>query len=223
MMLQSRSFTLTPSQVDALVSVLEATEIPVYQRKDEPGNWRQGQTAVTLGLNINHQFGCWPGRLTFDPAFAPLLRLVGQTVREMMGNGFHYTSVQVNKNFPGCLHVDASNVGPSVMLTVGVGLEGGELWVDGDVLDTKDRALVFDGNRPHYTLGYRGTRYSLVCFTTKKWPSAPVTTLRRLKLLGFSCDPDRLPTWHKTLRQEPRARRLEGARRKMVRQIFDDV
>jgi len=79
---------------------------------------------------------------------------------------FKYTSIQINKNFAGALHVDRGNVGPSMMLTVGKDMKGGNLYIhEAGTLKTQNKFIFFNGNVPHMTLPYSGTRYSIVYFT----------------------------------------------------------
>ena len=105
----------------------------------------------------------------------------------------------MNKNFPGNLHVDGLNCGPSVMLTVGDNVKGGDLWYDGKVYPTLNKALYFDGNIPHMTLPYSGNRFSIVCFTLKSWVSSKDRTghCSQLRALGFPSIINKLPSWGK--------------------------
>ena len=132
--------------------------------------------------------------------------------------GFTYTTINTNKNFPGYLHVDSKNVGPSVMITVGKAVQGGELWYEGQKVPTLGRALLFDGNLPHMTLPYKGegARYSIVCYTYKGWVSK---LLRELRNMGFPAR--QLPKWeHERKKYRHTAKqRIEGARTEIRRQM----
>eukprot|EP01051_Picozoa_sp_SAG22_P009177 SAG22_NODE_746_length_7496_cov_5.066513_3_plen_141_part_00 len=90
--------------------------------------------------------------------------------------GFRFTSIQVNKNYKSVLHVDGNNLGPSMIVGVG-DYEGGDLWSQdedsGDsfsVLKTRNTWQKFDGNLPHATLDYSGTRYTLIYFVQQSFP-----------------------------------------------------
>ena len=78
---------------------------------------------------------------------------------------FRFTSIQVNKNYLSALHVDKNNLGPSYIVGIGDYTEGG-LWVQshGEVA-TRHKWQLFDGNVPHCTLPYSGTRYTLIYFS----------------------------------------------------------
>jgi hypothetical protein len=78
---------------------------------------------------------------------------------------FEFTSIQVNKNYNSALHVDSNNLGPSYVVGVGDFTEG-QLWVEGlGVTDVKGKWTAFDGNIPHMTLPFSGTRYTFIFFT----------------------------------------------------------
>ena len=84
--------------------------------------------------------------------------------RQYIGD-WNFTSIQVNKNYLSALHVDKNNLGPSYIVGVG-DYSDGELWVqDQGKLDCHDEWVTFDGNIPHCTLPYKGTRYTLIYFT----------------------------------------------------------
>ena len=132
--------------------------------------------------------------------------------------GFSYTTINTNKNFPGYLHVDSRNVGPSVMITIGEGVTGGELWYDGRKVPTLGRAVLFDGNLPHMTLPYTGTRYSIVCYTFKAWVSKRCL-LSQLRVMGF---PTRqLLYWQKERKKYigTGKKRIKDARTKAIQQM----
>ena len=108
---------------------------------------------------------------------------------------FRYSTIQINKNYPGNLHVDKLNCGMSVMITVGSSdLEGGELYYEKKLIPTADRLIYFDGNLPHMTLPFKGTRYSLVLYNQSSACMLldNIVTLksivRRLKSYSFRVD-----------------------------------
>jgi hypothetical protein len=82
---------------------------------------------------------------------------------------FKFTTIQVNDNYKSCLHIDGNNVGPS--LIVGVGdYSGGGLWtLEHGELPVNHRWQEFDGNLPHCTLPFKGTRYTLIYFCHKSF------------------------------------------------------
>jgi nucleotide-binding universal stress UspA family protein len=78
--------------------------------------------------------------------------------------GFPFTSIQVNKNYESALHCDKKNLGPSAIVGLGDYTEG---WLWGEefgAVDVKNTWFTFDGNMPHCTLPFGGTRYTLIYF-----------------------------------------------------------
>lgn len=103
---------------------------------------------------------------------------------------FLFTSIQINKNFDGALHVDRGNIGPSMMITVGSNLRGGELYVHkSGIHSTLNSIVFFDGTEPHMTLPYNGIRYSIVLFCNVSVLSvynAYPCDIHRLTKLGYN-------------------------------------
>lgn len=82
---------------------------------------------------------------------------------------FEFTTVQVNLNFSGQLHVNGSNRGPTLMLTLG-DATGGDLWVYPNTRHTaRWNWIQFDGTRPHCTFSYSGERVTVVFYTHCMW------------------------------------------------------
>ena len=152
----------------------------------------------TVGMNWSILFGPSPGKRTFDEDNKKAISVICGIVKKLFPD-FYFCSIHMNKNFPGNLHVDGLNCGPSVMLTVGENVKGGDLWYNGTVFPTLNRALYFDGNLPHMTVPYTGERYSIVCFTLKSWVSSKdkIGHCAQLRSLGFPAPVNRLPTWSK--------------------------
>ena len=82
---------------------------------------------------------------------------------------FKFTSIQVNKNYLSALHVDSNNMGPSFIVGLG-NYVGGTVWQQGSgACDCKNNFVDMDGNVPHATLPFAGTRYTLVYFSHQSW------------------------------------------------------
>ena len=163
-----RPCTARPLPTAARDALREALDVffAHYNPTNARSSTRNGQAALAIGVNRK-----WSLRFVSikeehfrRPGVAAMVRAVDAALARLDPT-FTYTSIQINKDFPGNLHVDRANAGDSRMLTVGHGVRGGELWCDGAVLPTVDRLVAFDGNFPHMTLPYRGTRYSVVLFT----------------------------------------------------------
>jgi len=104
----------------------------------------------------------------------------------------------VNKNYLSALHIDKNNLGPSYIIGVGE-YEDGELWVqDLGKVDCKHSWELFDGNIPHCTMPYKGTRYTLIYFTQQSYEhlgkhkaktEAGPNTWKAMKECGFTRPP----------------------------------
>merc|ERR1711964_796584 len=91
----------------------------------------------------------------------------------------------VNKNSASALHVDGSNMGPSLIHGLG-DYASGELYVhDQGKLDVKGKWITFDGNIPHMTCPYTGTRYTIILFVHQSYKLLPAAGAAYLKRMGF--------------------------------------
>jgi len=85
---------------------------------------------------------------------------------------FQFTQVQLNKDYQCPRHVDSSNIGESILLTLG-DFTNGETIVekeDGDlIVNSHNNPFKFNGSKYyHYTKDYKGTRYAIVFFNNRK-------------------------------------------------------
>lgn len=153
-----------------------------------------------------------------------LIRTVSHIVAKHVPKEFTFTSFIINSNFPGFLHTDRANCGPSVMITVSqqAPLVGGQLWYNGSILETHNRVVTFDGNLPHATVPYPfdpdHPRYSIVCYTNKLWQHMDPGGMHNLRRLGIPAIEQRLllPTPN---RKSDRERLLKEARARIKQQI----
>jgi len=90
-----------------------------------------------------------------------------------------WTTIQVNKNMKCLPHIDRNNVGPSFIIALG-DFTGGELVVEGEKFDVKNKFVEFDGTKGHWTEDFKGERYSLVFFTHTFKP--PLRQLRGVSI-----------------------------------------
>lgn len=82
---------------------------------------------------------------------------------------FKFNCIQINKNQRCAPHKDTNNEGLSYIIGLG-DYTGGWLVVDEVPFKIKNGFVKFDGHKTHYTKPFRGTRYSIVFFTTKaRW------------------------------------------------------
>ena len=121
------------------------------------------------GNKISRALSPYPGLyMTKVRAEYPHLQYIFEEFSNLYFPDFHFTSVQMNRNFPCPRHIDSKNVGESVLLNLG-DYTGGELIVefeDGDkIIDNRNSLYRFNGSKYyHYTADFTGTRYALVFY-----------------------------------------------------------
>ena len=174
---------------------------------------RQG---LSLGLNLAYCRGVGVSRLTQPNDH--LVRLLCSFLRTAMPD-FSFTSMQVNKDHASALHLDASNLGPSLIIGLG-DYSGGELYVHGiGKSDIRKKWYAFDGNIPHLTCPFVGGRYSVVCFIHHSYGRATPEEVAYLRDLGFYWPPPGLAK----PKHERKARRLRAAAEKLPPELRDRV
>lgn len=85
---------------------------------------------------------------------------------------FKWTQVQLNKNYKCPAHYDSSNIGNSILLTLG-DYTGGKTIVkinDEEIIhDSHHKLVKFDGSKyQHWTTDFEGDRYALIFFNNNK-------------------------------------------------------
>lgn len=107
--------------------------------------------------------------------------------RTKAGRVFPYSSLQINYNYRAIKHVDANNIGPSYIMSLG-DHEGGELWTsDRGVIDCRGRWRLFDGNKEHETRPFRGRdRISFIAFAHEQYSKLARPVVDQLRDLGFT-------------------------------------
>jgi hypothetical protein len=203
---------LLPSlDYDLIFEALERVSIPVNEsRFNVKINAQQELLGMCIGCVNGRSRGVIASVHTYRLRY--LSTLLVEFGRRALPPDFHFTSIQVNKNYLSAMHVDKGNVGPSYIVGVG-DFKGGKLWVhrqkyalrkdiaaqgytpeglaasmtastDGTVrgwdmpwddkirgkaecFPVKNKWELFDGNMPHCTLPYAGTRYTFIYFTQR--------------------------------------------------------
>lgn len=145
--------------------------------------------AFCVGILHSYRHGPIVSPKTFNDELLKLQKVCCSLARKY-APGFLFTCMQINKNFDGALHVDRGNVGPSMMITFGRNLSGGELYVHkSGIHSTMDSVVYFDGTEPHMTLPYDGIRYSIVLFchmSALSVYSAYPDDINRLSRVGYN-------------------------------------
>lgn len=156
----------------------------------------------TMGLVSDRTGGINPTKYTL--AYPNVSKVLCDFMRDHLPDGipsFTFTSINVNKNYAGRRHRDASNVGPSIIAALGE-FKGGRLCYfpnddksldlenlpksDMVTLDLRKRMALFDGRRAHQVEPFSGERYSLVWFTCPRNDRADAKALAAMQLCGFN-------------------------------------
>ena len=94
------------------------------------------------------------------PDLYPLIRKLINTYAPH----FDYNAGYINKNVQMIPHKDKNNVDTSIIFGLG-DYEGGELNIEGQKVDIKNRLVEFDGKRhEHWTEYFKGNRYSVILY-----------------------------------------------------------
>ena len=167
----------------AILQILESVQWP-QQATGKRGHRKIGASGFCLGATrgvpgatgyTRHETGWYntsilPRRRNRLDA-ANLLKL-WDLLREIVQRRdpeFTFTSVQVNRNFPGKAHIDKNDVSYQYALSLG-SFTGGRLFSATDdpcvvvAHNTHSRLTKVDGRHPHWVEPYEGTRYSLIMY-----------------------------------------------------------
>ena len=181
---------ITQSQVrryDQILDILNKIKFPTLKTGRHLG---LGKQCFTLGCTLRSR-----GSTGFDEVLpngkAVNRRTVPRTIDQNLGHqlwdllqeeakylDFAFSSVQVNKNFPGAKHRDKNDTNYQYCTSLG-DFTGGELcWTEGDrefKANTHKRWLKMDGRTfEHWVNDYDGLRYSIVLFSNVDHPPKPV-------------------------------------------------
>eukprot|EP00747_Dinoflagellata_sp_TGD_P129361 gnl/TRDRNA2_/TRDRNA2_174670_c5_seq1.p1 gnl/TRDRNA2_/TRDRNA2_174670_c5~~gnl/TRDRNA2_/TRDRNA2_174670_c5_seq1.p1 ORF type:complete len:282 (-),score=62.87 gnl/TRDRNA2_/TRDRNA2_174670_c5_seq1:45-890(-) len=120
------------------------------------------------------------------------------------------------------LHVDKTNVGPSLIITVGKH-SGGDLWIHkrGKV-KVHNVFAHFDGNDAHCTCPFEGERFCLVFYTTSGYEKATPDDRQKLLNVGVPLPEPGEPGLQRK-EYPPPAERLEEAIRELPQDLSDCV
>tara|TARA_R110002110_G_scaffold62551_2_gene174434 strand:- start:579 stop:1166 length:588 start_codon:yes stop_codon:yes gene_type:complete len=110
--------------------------------------------------------------LTKCKAMYPQLDDIFKEFSNLYFENFKWTQVQMNKNYQCSPHFDSSNIGESILLTLG-DYTGGETIVEIDndkiIYNSHNNLIKFNGSKyKHWTTDFSGKRYALVFFNNNK-------------------------------------------------------
>eukprot|EP01048_Picozoa_sp_COSAG05_P012980 COSAG05_NODE_1341_length_5140_cov_4.176949_6_plen_517_part_00 len=152
---------------DEVYKALESVQIPVNtSRLNVKMRADQVISGMCLGVVNARANGIVVSSFALDrPRLTELLaRFAKQYVPD-----FKFTSIQVNKNYMSAMHCDKNNLGNSYIVGVGDYTDGA-LWVhEKNDVQCHNKWVQFDGNIPHCTLPYTGTRYTLIYFSNQSY------------------------------------------------------
>lgn len=173
------------------VSLLAALEATSFGKNKRPGLERgmgnskdtRENRGLVLGAIKAFGIGIRPAKAT--RANEGLARNICTAIKQARPD-FPFTSIQVNKNSASALHVDSSNMGPSVIHGLG-NYDGGDLYVHGrGRLNVCGKWVTFDGNIPHLTCPFTGRRYTIILFVHQSYKLLPKADATYLRQLGFN-------------------------------------
>lgn len=125
------------------------------------------------GASGSFSFGAMPGQKNQPKAnsqFPDLMKAAFELEIALFPNREPSSTIAVNRNAQFRPHTDSgAGAGQSTSVIVGLGTyTGGELVVEGKQVDIRYKAVEFNGwKQRHWTMPFRGERYSLVWFTPK--------------------------------------------------------
>lgn len=98
----------------------------------------------------------------------PKLQSVFEEFRDFHFPHFHFTQVQLNKNYKIPRHIDSQNIGESVLVCCG-NYKGGLTCIEKEngieKRDARKQPVIFNGSKYyHYVEDFKGDRFSLVFF-----------------------------------------------------------
>jgi len=126
------------------------------------------------GASGSFSVGFMPGGINKEPKankmFPELVRAAFELEIELFPHREPSSTIAINRNSQFRPHTDSgAGAGQSTSLIVGLGnYSGGELMVEGAKHDIRYNAIEFNGwKQRHWTMPFKGERYSLVWFTPK--------------------------------------------------------
>jgi len=153
--------SLSVARIKSQTNTLTRTSAYVYQ-EGEGGASGSFSVGAMPGVNCEQPKG--------NTLFPKLMKAAFELEIALCPNREPSSTIAVNRNAHFRPHVDnGAGSGQSTSLIVGLGTYvGGQLVVEGDTNDIRYKGLQFNGwKQRHWTLPFRGERFSLVWFTPK--------------------------------------------------------
>lgn len=151
---------ITEEIIEPLQKILEKT---IIKKNWDRKNSGIGRTQV-FGITNRRSLGRGPVNNNKKyPELYEALKKLGETIVP-----FEFEVIVINHNYITKPHIDKNNKGESLIMSFGE-YEGGELVINGEIIDTKLKPVIFNGGLiEHYNLPLKsGDKYSVVFFNTK--------------------------------------------------------
>ena len=126
--------------------------------------------------------------MPFNADQAECVQAANQLIHDCGLSGFHWTSLQFNKNTVACEHTDKHNKGLSLVIILG-DFTGGSLCVPSRSIVTSPNihpvGIIIDGTEYHRSTQFVGTRYSIVAFMHTSYDELSLKQREKLTQLDF--------------------------------------
>ena len=126
--------------------------------------------------------------MPFNVDQAECVQAANQLIHDCGLSGFHWTSLQFNKNTVACEHTDKHNRGLSLVIILG-DFTGGSLCVPSRSIVTSPNihpvGIIIDGTEYHRSTQFVGTRYSIVAFMHTSYDELSLKQREKLTQLDF--------------------------------------
>ena len=133
-------------------------------------SFKEGQGGASGSFSVGYMPGVNNHQPKSNYLFPDLVKAAFKLERRLFPNREPSSTIAINRNAQFRPHTDSgAGVGQSTSLIVGLGTyAGGELMVEGEQHDIRYKAIEFNGwKQRHWTMPFKGERYSLVWFTPK--------------------------------------------------------
>lgn len=175
-----RQMVMISSLTDDAVSKEDALPISLADAHDKARNNKGSRSSAYIfaegegGASGSFSVGAMPGDRCIQPKgnslFPELMKAAFQLEIALRPDREPSSTIAINRNAQFRPHTDSgAGAGQSTSLIVGLGTyAGGELVVEGEKTDIRYKAIEFNGwKQRHWTMPFKGERFSLVWFTPK--------------------------------------------------------
>ncbi|KAL3920100.1 MAG: hypothetical protein SGILL_003430, partial [Bacillariaceae sp.] len=155
-------------QADSLAIALSKAKMNLTERSSAYA-FAEGQGGASGSFSVGYMPGT-SNQPKANSMFPKLVKAAFDLERALYPDREPSSTIAINRNAQFRPHTDSgAGAGQSTSLIVGLGTySGGELMVEGEKHDIRYKAIEFNGwKERHWTMPFKGERYSLVWFTPK--------------------------------------------------------